>query len=244
MKGYWDQLRPLEKRLVVGVAAVLFIILNAAFVVPYFSEWERVKVRMAKAQQTLNMFQTNITQKPRIQAEVIKLEGEGPPVKTEDQSSELERTILTQATTLGIVPGPSGKITSRPTQFFVELSKNLSVPQCKEQQLIDFLYNLGAGNSLIRVRGLTLKAVEPAHEQLNASVTLVTSYQKNPAGRTTAAPTTAKGPAPAPGIKPTSVTSSATNKASSPAKSGASSTKPPGPGGSGPPPKPVSSKQP
>ena len=39
MKKYFAQLRPLERRLVVGVAVVLVIVLNWVFIWPHFSDW-------------------------------------------------------------------------------------------------------------------------------------------------------------------------------------------------------------
>ena len=44
---------------------------------------------------------------------------------------------------------------------------------------MDFLYNLGSGNSLIRVRDLALHP-NPPRQALSGNVKLVASYQKNP----------------------------------------------------------------
>ena len=44
---------------------------------------------------------------------------------------------------------------------------------------MDFLYSLGSGNSLIRVRDLALKPNAP-RQALSGNVKLVASYQKNP----------------------------------------------------------------
>ena len=73
----------------------------------------------------------------------------------------------------------------------MELTQPISV-QSGEAQLVDFLYNLGSGNSLIRVRDLTLRP-DPPRQQLSGTVKLVASYQKNPPKK--AAP--AASPAPA-----------------------------------------------
>ena len=45
MTSYLDRLnlRPFEKRLVVGVGAVLFVVLNAWFVVPHFSDLSQAR---------------------------------------------------------------------------------------------------------------------------------------------------------------------------------------------------------
>ena len=44
MKTYLDNLRPLEKRVVVGVAVMAFVVFNLWFVVPHFSDWEQAGV--------------------------------------------------------------------------------------------------------------------------------------------------------------------------------------------------------
>jgi hypothetical protein len=67
---------------------------------------------------------------------------------------------------------------TRTNQFFLEQSQTITV-QSGEQQLVDFLFNLGSGNSLIRVRDLGLHPDAP-HQQLAATIRLVASFQKNP----------------------------------------------------------------
>jgi hypothetical protein len=62
-------------------------------------------------------------------------------------------------------------------QFFLEQSQTVTTT-AKEQELVDFLYNLGSSNSLIRVRDLGLRPDQP-RQQLNANIKLVASYQKN-----------------------------------------------------------------
>ena len=48
-----------------------------------------------------------------------------------------------------------------------------------EEQLVDFLYKLGSGASMIRVRDLELQP-DPPRQHLSANIKLVASYQKNP----------------------------------------------------------------
>ena len=45
--------------------------------------------------------------------------------------------------------------------------------------MVDFLYKLGAGASMVRVRDLTLQPDQP-RQRLTADIRLVASYQKNP----------------------------------------------------------------
>ena len=43
MKKYFSQLRPLERRLAVGVLVILFLVLNGVFIWPHFSDWGRLQ---------------------------------------------------------------------------------------------------------------------------------------------------------------------------------------------------------
>src|ERR1035438_5160296 len=63
-------------------------------------------------------------------------------------------------------------------QFFLKLTESVSV-ESGEAQLVDFLYNLGAGSSQIRVRDLALHP-NPPRQALGGTVKLIASYQKNP----------------------------------------------------------------
>src|SRR5262249_5402146 len=62
-----------------------------------------------------------------------------------------------------------------------------------EKQLVDFLYRISSGDSIIRVRSMSLRP-EANHYQLNASITLVASYQKKPTTRGSGQSTTAARP--------------------------------------------------
>jgi type II secretory pathway component PulM len=179
MKGYLANLRPFEKRLVVGVGVVLFIVLNLWFVVPHFSDWGKVQVRMTKARGTVDTFNREIAQKSFYEREIKKLESEGLAVPPEDQAHHFQSAVQSQAAQSAVPIQNSGRINTRTNQFFIEQMQTIQV-QCKEQPLVDFLYQLGSGNSLIRVRDLTLRP-DPSQQQLSANIKLVASYQKKTA---------------------------------------------------------------
>jgi hypothetical protein len=183
MKGYFDKfnLRPSEKRLIVGVAVVLFIFLNWWFVFPHFSDWARVQARMTRAQGTLETFRKEVQQTNTLWRSVKELESEGFSVPAEEQLLHFATTREAVALQSGVVIGTSSRITTRTNQFFLELNQNISL-LTKEQQLVDFLYNLGSSNSLIRVRDLTLHTDGP-RQNLSANVKLVASYQKKTPAR-------------------------------------------------------------
>jgi type II secretory pathway component PulM len=187
MMGYLDRLnlRPFEKRLVVGVGAVLFIVLNFWFVVPHFSDLSAAEDRRLEALKKLERWQAEIDQKGKFEAGINKFRQEGLEVPAEEQQNQFARVIQDQQVRSGVGIQQFGRVSTQTNQFFLELTQPISV-QSGEAQLVDFLYNLGSGNSLIRVRDLTLKP-DGTRQQLGGSVKLVASYQKNLAKKTTPA---------------------------------------------------------
>lgn len=189
MKGYWDSLRPFEKRVVMAAGVLVFIVLNAWLVWPHFSDMGNVKFRMKVAQDKLANYQAEIARKPLYMTEVRKLEGEGLAVPPEDQALQFMNAVNAQAGQSGVrFMGTPGRIITVTNQFFIEKSQNFSV-QGGEKQMVDFLYSLGSGESLIRVRDLGIRP-EPAHHELVGTVKLVASYQKKTPTRPGASPGT------------------------------------------------------
>ena len=180
MSSYLDRLnlRPFEKRLVVGVGAVLFLVLNAWFVVPHFSDLNQARDRRLEALKKIERWQAEIDQKAKYEVGINKFRQEGLEVPPEDQQNQFARVIQDQQVRSGVGIQQFGRVTTQTNQFFLELTQPISV-QSGEAQLVDFLFNLGSGNSLIRVRDLTLRP-DPPRQQLSGTVKLVASYQKNP----------------------------------------------------------------
>ena len=114
-------------------------------------------------------------------------------VALEDQAINFMRTIQAQAEASGIGQANySRSIMHTNDAFFVEQVQNISVV-ATDEQLVDFLYKLGSGASMIRVRDLELQPDGP-RQHLNANIRLVASYQKNPVAPQ---PAPARSPAPA-----------------------------------------------
>lgn len=185
--GYWQGLRPFEKRVVVGVGALFFVVLNALFVWPHRSDLAAANTRMQDARQRLTLFENEIAQKPKYERLVHDLESEGLAVPPEDQAFQFNNAINLQAGQSGVRIMSNGRLYTTTNQFFIEKSQNISL-QSGESQLVDFLYSLGSGNSLIRVRDLDLRP-EPNHHELVANIKLVASYQKKLPSRSTASTT-------------------------------------------------------
>ena len=187
MSSYFDKLnlRPQERRLLVAVATVVFIVLNVWLVWPHFKDWGRVKTRLKEAQKKLDTYLAEKKRIPEYGARVKSLVGDEVVVLPADQAVQFLRIIQSQAAQSGVVITGNSRATSKTNETFLEQTQNISV-QSGEKQLVDFLYNLGAGNSMIRVRELNLRP-DANRMALGGNITLVASYQLNP----TATPTTA-----------------------------------------------------
>ena len=180
MKKYFAQLRPLERRLAIGVLVVLVLVLNYVFIWPHFSDWGSLSRRGEDAQRKLKLYQATIAQQSTYEAQVKSLQSAGEFVAPEDQSVNMMRTIQSQSTQSGVgIINTSRQMTRTNDAFFVEQIQNIVV-LANDRQLVDFLYKLGSGASAIRVRDLELQPDAP-RQNLNANIRLVASYQKNAA---------------------------------------------------------------
>lgn len=180
MKKYFAHLRPLERRLAVGVVVVLILVLNWVFIWPHFADWGNLRGRLDSARRKLELYQTAVVQMTNYQAQVKSLEGQGEFVALEDQAINFMRTIQAQAEASGVGRANySRSIMHTNDAFFIEQLQNINVV-ATDQQLVDFLYKLGSGASMIRVRDLELQPDGP-RQHLNANIQLVASYQKKPA---------------------------------------------------------------
>lgn len=178
MKKYFAQLRPLERRLAVGVLVGLILVLNFIFIWPHFYDWGKLQMRLANAHHKLDLYQKMIAQTATYEAQVKSLESSGESVAPQEQSVNFLRTIQMQSDQchVGIVRMYPQPPRTNDT-FFIEQVQNVSAV-ADDKQLVDFLYRLGSGNSMIRVRDLELQPDATRH-RLNANMKLVASYQKD-----------------------------------------------------------------
>src|SRR5471032_1725997 len=191
MKKYFAQLRPLERRLAVGVLVVLIIVLNWIFIWPHFADWGNLRHRGDDARQKLKLFQTVISQSVNYEKLVKEFEGEGEFVAPEDQAINMMRTIQSQSAQSGVSIVNYSRSMTHTNEFFTEQTQNINV-SATDAQLVDFLYKLGNYASMVRVRDLELTP-DGSRLHLTANIRLVASYQKNPK------------PAPAINLKPATV---------------------------------------
>jgi len=178
MKKFFAQLRPLERRLAVGVLVVLILVLNWVFIWPHYGDWSNLRNRLEEAQKKLKLYQTTVLQTSNYEAQVKGFETQGEFVATEDMSINFLRTIQSQALASGVGMSTMSRPTTRTNDaFFVQQIQNINV-SATDDQLVDFLYKLGSDVSMIRVLDLELQP-DPPHQKLNANIKLVASYQRN-----------------------------------------------------------------
>jgi len=194
MKTLLDKLnlRPQERRLVVMAVAVLAVVLHFWFVQPYFREWSKVEAELDKTRRTLKTYQTEIARTNEYEAKRLKLEIQGSslPAEQQAQPSILSDKILEVAKQSGFNAGnmtPLGRSRSKTNEFFEEQAINLIVNPSAPQELVDFLYAIGSGDLLVRVKELSVSP-DGSQTKLMGSMKLVASFQK----KTPAAPAPVK----------------------------------------------------
>lgn len=177
MKKYLEQLRPMERRLAVGVLVVVILVVNYVEIWPHFSDWGSAENKTRQAQQTLKQYQDAIAQIPNYQRQLKKFESQGAMVAPEKQAVDMMRTVSEQSAATGTaIVSAARSMTHTNNVFFVEQVQTINVV-ATDDQLVNFLYDLGNDPAMIRVRDLELQPDGP-RQKLNASVQLVASYQK------------------------------------------------------------------
>jgi Tfp pilus assembly protein PilO len=178
VKKFFAQLRPVERRLVVGVVVVFILFLNWWYIWPHFSDWGNLHQQLDDAQQKLALYQKTISESAQYGALVKGFENQGEFVPVADQSINFLRTVQSQASANGVGINSMGRTMTHTNEFFVEQSQNIQVTG-NDKELVGFLYSLGSSASMIRVLTLELQP-DFSHQHLSANVQLVASYQKNP----------------------------------------------------------------
>jgi hypothetical protein len=184
-------LRPFERRLLVVVGIAIFVVVQFFFIWPHFGDVKKLQIRQENALKTLKEQRAVIAETNELGTLLARLQGEGQDVPAGDQIMQFMRTVQTEASRVRVNIQTTSKPFTRTNEFFLEQSQQISTLS-EEGALVDFLYNLGSGSSLIRVRDLTLRP-DPQRTRLTASIKLVASYQKT---STRAATAPAKAPAP------------------------------------------------
>jgi len=192
LSANFSRLSSAERWFIIIVIIVVFAVVNFVFVVPRLSDWGNLTTRMSDAREKQQKYEDMIAQAPGLQKEITKLEGENSAVPQEDQAINFLTAINNQAAQSSVGILANNRSPERTNQFFLERAQSLTT-QSGEAQLVNFLYNLGTGSSLIRVRALSIGR-DPSQQQLKATITLIASFQKKPPAKSASKP--ASKPAP------------------------------------------------
>lgn len=183
MTSLFDKLnlRTGERRLVMVVALAVFFFLNLLLVWPRFGDLGRLQQRKLDLNRSLKGFQDEIGRTNIYKQKLDELRKMGAEVANEAQALELQRNVQSQAALSAVQVNSYNPITKgsgKTNAFFEEASGTVQIV-AEEKSLVDFLWALGSGNSLIRVRSMQIQP-DPPRMKLMGSVTVVASYPKRP----------------------------------------------------------------
>lgn len=202
MNSLFDKLnlRPQERRLVVIVAIVVFVVLNFWLVFPMFGEYGKTEQRIKDSSAKHKSYQDEISKRPAYQKELDDLKTQGGYVPTEEAGLRLAQEINSQAALSGVTitsmtPLQRQASSGKTNAFFEEATVTVNI-NSDETNLVDFLYRLADKDLLIRAKSMNI-GTDPSRMRLQGPITLVKSYQRRPPPRA-AAPSAAAKPAATP----------------------------------------------
>ena len=178
--------------------AVLAVVLHFWFVQPYFREWGQVKSELDKAGRTLRTYQAEIARTNEYEAKRLKLEIQGSSLPAEQQAQaniligRIQAVADQSKLSVGSMAPLGHSRTGKTNEFFEEQAISLSVNPSGPQELVDFLYAIGSGDLLVRVKELSVNP-DASQTKLMGSMKLVASFQrKTPAALAPVKPGAAK----------------------------------------------------
>jgi Tfp pilus assembly protein PilO len=174
-------LRPQERRVLVIVAFVIFVVLNVIFVRPLFGQFGDFKKDLEKTRRNLAKYQEEIAKTPSYEKLEKQLKSSGSEVLSEEL--QLQRVVDNQARVAGVMvnrytPGVRTS-TGRTNQFFEDQGLTIDF-NTGNKELVEFLVGLASGNSMIRVQDMNLRP-DGTGTKLAGNILFVASYQKKAA---------------------------------------------------------------
>ena len=190
MTSFLDKmnLKPQERRWVVIVVLVVFVVLNFWFVWPNFGNLGRSEQGLIDTRGKLKIYNDEISRQPIYARQLKELQEGGQFIATDEQGVNFSEEVTSQASQTGvsiISSTPGTRASGKTNAFFDEQTLQISI-NTDEPPLVEFLYNLAARESLTRVRSMTL-GPDPKRERLQGNITLVKSFQRKPPARSAAA---------------------------------------------------------
>ena len=203
--SFLDQLNltPQERRIVVIIGVVVFVVLNMLLVWPHFKDLHQVRMQLNETRATIIKENKEITLDVEplngYKAELHKLERQqGGGIV--NQQVQLQRSVSDQAIKTGVsVDEIRPLVSASPdtNKFYTEQSVKISF-ESQESQLVNFLFNVGNDPAMIRVRELNLKTADANRYRLKGDAILTANYAKAPPPAPKPAAPAGKTPAVAP----------------------------------------------
>jgi Tfp pilus assembly protein PilO len=184
MNGLLDQLdlTPQERRIVVVIAVIVFVVLNLLLVWPHFKDLARVRKDLDATRKTIRDWNEKISMDQETngyKTQLHKLERQqGGGIV--NQQVQLQRTVSDQALKTGVTVDeirPAASTHPDTNKFYDEQSVKISF-ECQESQLVNFLFNVGNDPAMIRVHELNLKTADANRYRLKGDAILTANYAK------------------------------------------------------------------
>ena len=148
-----------------------------------------------------------IARQDEYRRKIASFDQESQNIAQEDQALHFEEAFRDRALENGVSIQSVSRPSIRSDDYTMEQQVTLQL-NANEKNLVDFLYSLGSGGSMIRAKSISMRPMDNNRYQLHADLTISESYLRNPSKptpRTGAAPTTPAAPAkPAAPAAPTS----------------------------------------
>lgn len=184
-------LKPQERRLVIGVLVGAFVLINVWFVWPHFGDWAKSARKADETELALTRYQKEVDNIGRYRTLVKELEKDGSSsIAAAEQAIQFQRMIQEIANRSGVAinrydpanprrgaAGSANNANSQTNAFFEESGLSVQMQQVEEKDLVLFLYNLGSGNSNIRVKEMELSP-HSTGSKLVCKALLIASFQK------------------------------------------------------------------
>jgi hypothetical protein len=226
MTSYLDKLnlRPQERRLVVFVAIVVFVVINIIWVVPQFGKvafWDR---KRQDAEGKVQKYNQEIGKVKGYTAELTALQNEGITIGDDDPTLTLQQTVSAMAGAHGVaIELNSGIQRSENTNSIFQEAGTRITTTAMESNLVEFLYAIGSRGTLIRVRTMSLQP-DPTQVRLKGTLEFVQSFLKKPSAAKPGTPLALAGKPGASGPAKAPAKAGATNSVAG--KSATAATKP------------------
>jgi len=189
MTAWFDRLnlQPQERRLILAAMVVAAALLSYWFVWPYWNEYGEVSKGLTDTDRLRVRYVAEIAKTNGYVRKLAELQALGGQVAGDDAANQLQQTINRAAATAGIqvnsmIPSTvaARSASGQTNQFFDDIQVSVSLVS-GEPELVDFLYQLGSGESMVRVRDVSNLRLDPSQTKLQATLTLVASVQKKAA---------------------------------------------------------------